>query len=73
MRPGTPSHESGTTQPPLRIIVIGAGFAGLSAARTLAEHGVSVLVLEASADVGGRARTGQVGARVVHGLGAEAR
>jgi zeta-carotene desaturase len=37
------------------VIVIGAGFAGLSAATALAEQGVSVLVLEARPSLGGRA------------------
>ena len=39
------------------VVVIGAGLAGLSAARQLAIHGVDVAVLEASDDVGGRVRT----------------
>jgi squalene-associated FAD-dependent desaturase len=37
------------------VIVIGAGFAGLSAATALAEQGVRVLVLEARPSLGGRA------------------
>src|SRR5215510_14363529 len=36
-------------------IVIGAGFAGLSAAVRLTKHGARVLVLEARARLGGRA------------------
>ncbi|HEY6301039.1 MAG TPA: FAD-dependent oxidoreductase, partial [Candidatus Binatus sp.] len=36
-------------------VVIGAGFAGLSAAVALAEHGVRVTVLEGKPALGGRA------------------
>ena len=37
------------------VIVVGGGFAGLSAATALAERGVPVLVLEARPTLGGRA------------------
>ena len=37
------------------VVVIGAGFAGLSAAARLATRGCRVLVLEARARLGGRA------------------
>ncbi len=37
------------------VIVIGGGFAGLSAATALAEKGVRVIVLEARPSLGGRA------------------
>ncbi|MCX6434316.1 MAG: NAD(P)/FAD-dependent oxidoreductase [Actinobacteria bacterium] len=40
--------------------MIGAGLAGLAAARQLAIHGVDVVVLEAGDDVGGRVRTDRV-------------
>lgn len=39
------------------VIVVGAGLAGLAAARTLVERGLRVRVLEASDGVGGRVRT----------------
>lgn len=50
-----PSSES---RPP--VIVIGAGLAGLCCARNLREHGVAVVVAEASDAVGGRVRTDRV-------------
>lgn len=40
-----------------RVVIIGAGLAGLTAARHLGDHGVDALILEASDDVGGRVRT----------------
>jgi len=39
------------------VLVIGAGLAGLGAAKTLREHGVAAIVLEASGRIGGRAWT----------------
>lgn len=59
------------------VVVIGAGAAGLAAARELADHKLSVLVLEARDRIGGRVNTmrphGNVapvesGAEFVHGL-----
>jgi monoamine oxidase len=48
-----------------RVIVIGAGFAGLAAALELASRGRDVLVLEARDRVGGRVWSARVGGEVV--------
>lgn len=40
-----------------RVVVVGAGMAGLSAARRLADNGVSVTVVEARQRIGGRTWT----------------
>ncbi|WP_342349454.1 NAD(P)/FAD-dependent oxidoreductase [uncultured Nitrospira sp.] len=42
------------------VLIIGAGLAGLSCAKTLADYGIDFLVLEASDAVGGRIRTDHV-------------
>ena len=39
------------------VVIVGDGLAGLSAARVIQQHGLSVVVLEASEAVGGRVRT----------------
>lgn len=56
---------------PSDVAIIGAGFAGLAAARQLIAHGVSVELFEASDRVGGRARTlhgvVELGPEFIHG------
>ncbi len=58
------------TNPQSEVLVIGAGMAGLTAARTLAEAGLSVIVLEARNRVGGRILTQRIGDETIE-LGAE--
>jgi monoamine oxidase len=52
------------------VLVIGAGMAGLTAARALAEAGMKVLVVEAQERIGGRILTRHVGDEAIE-LGAE--
>jgi monoamine oxidase len=63
-------------RPEIDALVIGAGFAGIAAARRLVDAGRKVLVLEASDRVGGRALTDyalgrgvplELGAQMIHG------
>src|SRR5918997_6170921 len=41
----------------MRVIIVGAGLAGLTCAKVLSERGAEVVVFEASDGVGGRVRT----------------
>ena len=47
------------------VVIIGAGLSGLTAAVTLQEAGISVQVLEADAQIGGRIRSVRDGARAL--------
>lgn len=51
----------GTTPPPKRVAVLGAGIAGASAAQALARRGVEVVVLEAARKLGAGASGNPVG------------
>ncbi|HAN99922.1 MAG TPA: hypothetical protein DCQ98_21950 [Planctomycetaceae bacterium] len=51
------------------VVIVGAGLAGLSCARTLLARGIDVVVVERDARVGGRVRTDLIdGFRVDHGF-----
>jgi len=47
------------------IVVVGAGFAGLSAARALIRQGRKVVVLEARDRVGGRVKAAKIAGRLI--------
>lgn len=55
---GSLERSSGVTS--VDVVIVGAGFAGLSAAHRLADAGASVLVLEGRDRVGGRVLSGEV-------------
>ena len=48
-----------------RVVVVGAGLAGLAAARVLQAVGVEPVVLESTLQVGGKVRAGEVGGVLV--------
>lgn len=54
------SHEGGNEVTSADVVIVGAGFAGLSAAERLSSMGASVLVLEGRDRVGGRSFSGEV-------------
>ncbi len=53
------------------VVVVGAGFAGLAAARTLAGQGIDVVVLEARDRVGGRTVNASIGGSEVIEMGGQ--
>src|SRR5947209_4295753 len=64
LRPSTPSAVN-PAAPPVDVIIVGAGMAGLCAARQLQRQDLSVVVLEARDRVGGRILSQQVGREVL--------
>ncbi|KAL1515554.1 hypothetical protein AB1Y20_002174 [Prymnesium parvum] len=67
---GAGGRAGGSAAPPQRVIVIGAGAAGLAAARQLAMMGHTVTVLEARERIGGRTHTVRVGGEASADMGA---
>ena len=68
---GCKKEELGNFPEGFRIIVVGAGAAGLYAAKKMKEHGAEVVILEASGRIGGRIRKNESFADFPIDLGAE--
>ncbi|HEY7883259.1 MAG TPA: FAD-dependent oxidoreductase, partial [Streptosporangiaceae bacterium] len=54
---GRPDVPGGVTGPVERVVVVGAGIAGLTVANALAQAGVPCVVVEARDRIGGRLHT----------------
>ena len=67
---GSPQRRVHRTSNPQRVLVIGAGISGLAAARTLADIGHDVLVIESRDRIGGRIDTSNSWADAPVDLGA---
>lgn len=59
------ASDTAPSRAPVDVVVVGAGFAGLAAARTLSAAGHSVVVLEADDRVGGRTKPGTIAGETV--------
>ena len=55
------------------VVIIGAGAAGLGAAKTLSDLGISFLLIEAQSHIGGRAYTDHYTSYQLAGTGCESR
>lgn len=59
------------SSPPLKLVIIGAGIAGLACARVLANHDLPFKILEKSRGLGGRVATRRVGDDITFDHGAQ--